>query len=45
VQAHGGKIWVQSAAGGGAEFVLEVLNAKVAIEPPPVMAGAEAANG
>ncbi len=45
VQAHGAKIWVQSAAGGGAEFVVEILNAKVAVEPASVIAGAEAANG
>jgi two-component system, NtrC family, sensor histidine kinase PilS len=45
VQAHGAKIWVQSAAGGGAEFVLEILNAKAAVDPGSVMAGAEVANG
>jgi two-component system sensor histidine kinase PilS (NtrC family) len=33
VQAHGAKIWVQSAPSGGAEFVLEVLNAKTPQEP------------
>lgn len=30
VQAHGAKIWVQKAPGGGAEFVLELLHAKAA---------------
>jgi len=30
IQAHGAKIWVASPAGGGAEFVLELLNAKAA---------------
>jgi two-component system sensor histidine kinase PilS (NtrC family) len=45
VQAHGAKIWVRSAVGGGAEFVLEILNAKAAVETAPLMAGAEAANG
>lgn len=45
VQAHGAKIWVQTAAGGGAEFVLEVLNAKASAEPAPVATGAEAAHG
>jgi two-component system sensor histidine kinase PilS (NtrC family) len=33
VQAHGAKIWVQSAPGGGAEFVLEILNARAPQEP------------
>lgn len=49
VQAHGAKIWVHSAAGGGAEFVLEILNARAAAEPEPLMttaaASAEAAHG
>jgi two-component system, NtrC family, sensor histidine kinase PilS len=45
VQAHGAKIWVQSAAGGGAEFVLEILNAKAVVEPASLMTGAEVANG
>jgi two-component system sensor histidine kinase PilS (NtrC family) len=45
VQAHGAKIWVQSAAGGGAEFVLEILNAKAVVEPAFMMPGAEVANG
>jgi len=30
VQAHGAKIFVQSAPGGGAEFILEILHAKAA---------------
>ncbi len=51
VQAHGAKIWVQTAAGGGAEFVLEILNAKASDEPQREMAsttaitGAEVAHG
>jgi len=45
-QAHGAKIWVQSTAAGGAEFVLEVLNAKAAeAEPAPFMAGVEVSHG
>src|SRR5215471_8106890 len=46
VQAHGAKISVQAAPGGGAEFVLEVLN--VAQEEPehvPLIAGAEVSHG
>jgi two-component system sensor histidine kinase PilS (NtrC family) len=39
VQAHAAKIWVQTAASGGAEFVLEILNAGAAVETEPVMAG------
>lgn len=31
VQAHGAKIWAEKAPGGGAEFVLELLNAKEAV--------------
>ncbi|HEY6308545.1 MAG TPA: ATP-binding protein [Candidatus Angelobacter sp.] len=38
VQAHGAKIWVQTATGGGAEFVLEILNARAAA-PEGEMAG------
>jgi two-component system, NtrC family, sensor histidine kinase PilS len=38
VQAHGAKIWVQTATGGGAEFVLEILNARAA-SPEGEMAG------
>jgi signal transduction histidine kinase len=48
VQAHGAKIWVQTAAGGGAEFVLEILNARAAALLAPAMAGSgveEAAHG
>lgn len=32
VQAHGAKIWVQSAPAGGAEFVMEILHAKAPVE-------------
>ncbi len=39
VQAHNAKIWVQTAASGGAEFVLEVLNAGAAAEPELAMTG------
>ncbi len=39
VQAHGAKIWVQTAASGGAEFVLEILNAQASAEPLPETAG------
>jgi two-component system, NtrC family, sensor histidine kinase PilS len=34
VQAHGAKVWVQKAQGGGAEFVVELLNAKSAAAEP-----------
>jgi two-component system sensor histidine kinase PilS (NtrC family) len=34
IQAHGAKIWVAAPAGGGAEFVLELLNAKAAVVEP-----------
>jgi two-component system sensor histidine kinase PilS (NtrC family) len=46
VQAHGAKISVQAAPGGGAEFVLEVLNV-VQEEPEhvPLIAGAEVSHG
>jgi two-component system sensor histidine kinase PilS (NtrC family) len=44
IQAHGAKIWVASPAGGGAEFVLELLNAKAAAEEP-VAALAEVSHG
>jgi two-component system, NtrC family, sensor histidine kinase PilS len=47
VQAHQAKIWVQTATGGGAEFVLEVGNARAAVAemPPPVVAGSEVSHG
>ncbi len=48
VQAHGAKIWVQTAASGGAEFVLEILNARASAEPEmeaAAIAGAEVAHG
>jgi two-component system sensor histidine kinase PilS (NtrC family) len=41
VQAHGAKISVQSRAGSGAEFVLDILHAKAA-EPEPESAPANA---
>lgn len=44
VQAHGAKIWVQGAPGGGAEFLLELLNAKSAAAEP-VAALPEVVNG
>jgi two-component system sensor histidine kinase PilS (NtrC family) len=44
IQAHGAKIWVASPAGGGAEFVLELLNAKAA-EDEPVTVLAEVSHG
>lgn len=46
VQAHGAKISVQSPAGGGAEFVLEILNARAAEnEPARMLAGMEVSHG
>ena len=47
VQAHQAKIWVQTANGGGAEFVLEVASARaeVAEMPAPVAAGSEVSHG
>ena len=44
IQAHGAKIWVASPAGGGAEFVLELLHAKAA-EDEPVTILAEVSHG
>jgi two-component system sensor histidine kinase PilS (NtrC family) len=44
IQAHGAKIWVASPAGGGAEFVLELLNAKAA-EDEPATVLAEVSHG
>jgi two-component system sensor histidine kinase PilS (NtrC family) len=44
IQAHGAKIWVASPAGGGAEFFLELLNAKAA-EEEPVAPLAEVSHG
>jgi two-component system, NtrC family, sensor histidine kinase PilS len=46
VQAHGAKISVQSRAGSGAEFVLDILHAKAAEpEPEPAPADAEVSHG
>jgi two-component system sensor histidine kinase PilS (NtrC family) len=46
VQAHGAKISVQPAPGVGAEFVLELLNARAAeSESATVLAGAEMTHG
>lgn len=44
VQAHGAKIRVEKARGGGAEFVIELLNAKSAVVEPAA-ALAEVVNG
>jgi two-component system, NtrC family, sensor histidine kinase PilS len=45
VQAHGARIYVQSVEGSGAEFVLEILNAKAAAPELPEMAREEVAHG
>jgi two-component system sensor histidine kinase PilS (NtrC family) len=45
VQAHGAKIWVQTAHGGGAEFVLELLNAKSAEPESDSLSPLEVAHG
>jgi signal transduction histidine kinase len=47
VQAHGAKISVHVAPGGGAEFVLEVLKVSAAEESPdaPSIAEAEVSHG
>jgi two-component system sensor histidine kinase PilS (NtrC family) len=46
VQAHGAKISIQSPPGGGAEFVLEMLNAKAAErEPDGELAETEVSHG
>jgi two-component system sensor histidine kinase PilS (NtrC family) len=46
-QAHGAKVYAHSIAGTGAEFVLELLNAKAAEEPAsaPDIANAEVSHG
>lgn len=44
VQAHGARIYVQSAEGSGAEFVVEILNAKAA-DQEPEMLPAEVSHG
>lgn len=46
VQAHGARIFAQTRPGGGAEFILELLNAKAAENPAaPEMADAEVSHG
>src|SRR5262245_14972365 len=46
VQAHGARVRVGSAPGGGAEFVLEVLSAKAVVEEPaPVLAEVGVSHG
>ena len=45
VQAHGARISVQSQEGSGAEFVLEILNAKAAQSEVSELAGQEVAHG
>lgn len=45
VQAHGARIFVQSTPGSGAEFVIEILNAKAAETELPELADAEVSHG
>jgi signal transduction histidine kinase len=45
VQAHGATITVQSTLGNGAEFVIEILNARAAEPEMPEMADAEVSHG
>jgi len=45
VQAHGATISVQSSVGNGAEFVIEILNARAAEPELPVMVDAEVSHG
>lgn len=45
IQAHGAKIRVASSPEGGAEFVLEVLQAKAAEDDSPVLTAAEVSHG
>lgn len=45
VQAHGATISVQSNVGNGAEFVIEILNARAAEPETPEMADAEVSHG
>src|SRR5215472_14470207 len=45
VRAHGAKIFVQSAPGRGAEFILEILHAKAAAEPEPAPLSTEVSHG
>src|SRR5262249_52760197 len=45
VQAHGARIRVENAPGGGAEFVLDLLSAKAAVAPFPAPAEAEVSHG
>ena len=45
IQAHGAKIRVASKAEGGAEFVLEILQAKAAEDDSPLLTAAEVSHG
>jgi len=45
IQAHGAKIRVASSPEGGAEFVLEVLQAKAAEDDSPVLMATEVSHG
>jgi len=45
IQAHGAKIRVASSPEGGAEFVLEVLEAKAAEDDSPVLTATEVSHG
>jgi two-component system sensor histidine kinase PilS (NtrC family) len=45
IQAHGAKIRVASSPEGGAEFVVEVLQAKAAEDDSPVLMATEASHG
>ncbi|HKT49600.1 MAG TPA: ATP-binding protein [Candidatus Angelobacter sp.] len=45
VQAHGAAISVQSSVGNGAEFIIEILNARAAEPETPEMANAEVSHG
>jgi len=45
VQAHGARIFVQSTPGNGAEFVIEILNAKAAETDLPEIVHAEVSHG
>ncbi len=45
LQAHGARIYVQSPEGSGAEFVIEILNARAAQPEVPEMMDAEVSHG